>query len=971
MARRGADEEAAASVAAPNDGGDRAHQHGAGRRTSASKVPEVLLSEEELERVMADFAKQDDIATETLSRQIVEKYLVKRKFYNPQRDSTDPNKPDLTKAWAYYEHVTLARRFVTDQTAENTFERAEPGETADTELFSWWKTPESALNEWGVGVGAYFSSVRIMSLILLVAGLISLPNVLYYRSEAYNGPGGQSNLGFLLQGTTICTNREWVECQEGCERSSYRIGSSQDRWAEGLDGTTYVQRTLCVGAEMAQGMWNYGALLFMTMSVILLSWYQRKREIRFDEDKSTSTDYSIKICNPPPDAYDPDKWRDFFEQFSEKQVTVVTVAVNNEDLLFALVMRRIFRNKLRQLLPQGTDLDNAAEVSREVDAHIVLRESRERGCFEKLFACLVVPILRLPPFHMFHDAETLLSKIDHWTKKAKELQKNHYDVTNVFVTFETEEGQRSALAALRVGALDLARQNTSAMAPTALFQGRVLKVVVPAEPNAIRWQQMTISTARKYLQRLVTFVITLGLIGLSGFVINRARTLNSLFFSICVSTFNFIIPFVIKLLLLLERHSNEGSRQKSMYMKITLFRWSNSAILTKLITPFMNTLGDDRLDLIKSINGVLIAEMVVSPLLRLCDMMGLFRKHVMAPRAPTQELMNLNFTGTIYNLAERFTDFTKVIFLILFYSALNPNAWFIGFATLIIQYYTDKFCLMRLWTSSAYIGNELAVFNRRYFLSGALLAFAIVSSYAYAEFPYDNLCDANDGSGGEGFGRSAVPVQFWNGTVGEIDVPGTHSPAIFCQQNYIKLPGFDFPALPSAQNKSSGEWMSDSQALLVTIFGWTSLAALVIFVIVVFGNAIINAVRSIFSGEVKEHVVDQKIDFSAVHEIFGYIPSVKAAGFLFPFLATDVDDVDSDLIGWHDPHRSYDEWNLIYDVPYEGMRRTRRRHDRDQGSPTAPPVSSPQSVPKHPIFSLVKHYPPEWAKKKSKSTKSG
>ena len=218
---------------------------------------------------------------------------------------------------------------------------------------------------------------------------------------------------------------------------------------------------------------------------------------------------------------------------------------------------------------------------------------------------------------------------------------------------------------------------------------------------------------------------------------------------------------------------------------------------------------------------------------------------------------------------------------------------------------------MRLWTSSAFIGNELAVFNRRYFLSIALLAFAIVSSYAFAEFPYDNLCDA-DLSGGEDFGRSAVPVQFWSGTVGEIDVPGTHSPAKFCHQNYIQLPGFDFPALPSAQNKSSGEWMSGSQALLVTIFGWTSLAALVIFVIVVFGNAITNAVRSIFSGEVKEHVVDQKIDFSAVHEIFGYIPSVKAAGFLFPFLATDVDDVDSNLIGWHDPHRSYDEVRFLF-----------------------------------------------------------
>ena len=608
----------------------------------------VLLSEAELERVMKEFSNEDEVGAKTLSRRLVEKFLMHRKWYNPQRDSTDPDKPDLAQGWAFYEHVTLPRRFVTDQTAETTFERAEPGEQGHTtELFSPLTTPERALNEFGIGIASYFASLRIMAIAVAIAGIISLPNILYYRSESYNGEGGQSNLSFLLQGSAICTNREWVECVEGCDRNIWRFGSSRDRWAESADGTTFVQRTLCVGAEMAQGMWNFGALLFMALSVILISWYQRKKEVRFDEDKSTATDYSIKVCNPPPDAYDPDVWKDFFETFSEKQVTVVTVALNNEELLNALVMRRIFRNKLRQLLPPNVNLDDEAEVEREINAHVVKRESQERGCFEKMFWCLVVPLLRLPPFHMFHYAETLVEKIDFWTNKVKELQERKYHVTNVFVTFETEEGQRSALAALKVGSIDLARQHSHKIGPHALFHGRILKIVVPAEPNAIRWREMTISTLRKHLQRLLTFAITIGLIIASGFVIHRARRLNTLFFSICVSTFNFFIPQIIKLLLLLERHSNEGSRQKSMYMKITLFRWSNSAILTKTITPFMDTLGESRLDLLRSINGVLIAEMVYAPLLRYLDLWGNFRKHFLAPRSPTQELMNLNFTGTV------------------------------------------------------------------------------------------------------------------------------------------------------------------------------------------------------------------------------------------------------------------------------------------------------------------------------------
>ena len=107
-----------------------------------------------------------------------------------------------------------------------------------------------------------------------------------------------------------------------------------------------------------------------------------------------------------------------------------------------------------------------------------------------------------------------------------------------------------------------------------------------------------------------------------------------------------------------------------------------------------------------------------------------------------------------------------------------------------IQYYCDKFCLMRLWSPGAFIGTQLAVFNRRYFLSAALLAFAIVSSYSYAEFPYDNLCDpVGSASGGMEEEGGRVRVTFWNGTAGEINVPGSNSPAIFCQQNYWLLNG--------------------------------------------------------------------------------------------------------------------------------------------------------------------------------------
>ena len=86
-----------------------------------------------------------------------------------------------------------------------------------------------------------------------------------------------------------------------------------------MNDTVLVQRNDCEGGRLPQGVVNLAALGFLTVIFLLLSIYLGAREVRFDEDKVTSTDYSILVKNPPKDAYDPDEWRDFFSQFAEKQ----------------------------------------------------------------------------------------------------------------------------------------------------------------------------------------------------------------------------------------------------------------------------------------------------------------------------------------------------------------------------------------------------------------------------------------------------------------------------------------------------------------------------------------------------------------------------------------------------------------------------------------------------------------------------
>ena len=54
-------------------------------------------------------------------------------------------------------------------------------------------------------------------------------------------------------------------------------------------------------------------------------------------------------------------------------------------------------------------------------------------------------------------------------------------------------------------------------------------------------------------------------------------------------------------------------------------------------------------------SAILWSETFLTPALRLIDIGGFVQKHILAPRAMTQEQMNLNFLGTPYNLGERYT----------------------------------------------------------------------------------------------------------------------------------------------------------------------------------------------------------------------------------------------------------------------------------------------------------------------------
>ena len=97
--------------------------------------------------------------------------------------------------------------------------------------------------------------------------------------------------------------------------------------------------------------------------------------------------------------------------------------------------------------------------------------------------------------------------------KVKGLAQLDYHVTNVFVTFETEQDQRRVLSELSVGFWQSQTNDRKAVPKEYLFDGeRVLHVSEPDEPSAIRWEDLNVAYLQVVKLMVFSHMLTLILI---------------------------------------------------------------------------------------------------------------------------------------------------------------------------------------------------------------------------------------------------------------------------------------------------------------------------------------------------------------------------------------------------------------------------------------------------------------------------
>lgn len=712
------------------------------------------------------------------------------------------HKPSLARAWAYFEHVALPRYIVTEENdrlgldtwfqRSVNMDRAEPGASKRrTKLYSPWFTPHSQLGDWGLGIGLYFTTLRAVAILTLLAGVLNIPNLVYFASESYRG-ADNNGLSGLLQASAICTDTSWVPCPD-CSLGDF----TETRAVVAINRETNQEMILTLRnnceIKLFNGLINYATVFFLILSMVWLKYHVKLHIRHIDEDEQTATDYSIVIpidhtLGKSEIISNPDYWRDLIhEKMKNIHVTAVTVAVDNDHLVEALVERRNRLKKLEMLMDPGS------ELSMEIFENRARQVNNERTAFEQFLAKFFLPGI---PEHYW--------KLYRLNQEVTDLVSHNYTVSSIFVTFETEFMQRRVLQAMEDEEFKVGKV--------------VLTASEPNEPSTIRWNELNESLSSRVKQQIITFSITVGLIVAMTFITKAANEYSRTFSAYAIAIANSTFPMIAKLLTGTEKHPHESDKQGSLYFKIAIFRWINTAVVITIITPFTETLEET--GLIRTIYKLFFAEIVTSTGLQLVDYMGHLNRHILAPRAPSQDAMNRNFQGTDFELAERYTNMTKILFLALWYSAIYPGALFMCSIALIINYFADRFSLMRAWKRQPQLGSTVSNLSRKYFFVLSLIAMTLMCSYYWSGFPYDNLCEAEnndvDVSGNWVFNTTSGFVQ-------EVRLMEDSTAYRFCLQDFMHYEREErrWPFLPKHQRDGS-EWMTSPQESVCNIWGYSS-----------------------------------------------------------------------------------------------------------------------------------------------------
>eukprot|EP00968_Pinguiococcus_pyrenoidosus_P003539 scaffold228_cov312-Pinguiococcus_pyrenoidosus.AAC.57 len=744
---------------------------------------------------------------------------------------------DYDRARKYWDLYTLPR-FTVDASGDVT--RCEPGVYGNP--YHVYHTHVDDLRDFGIGVAMYFRTLLYICGACVAIGLATIPVIRYFQSDTYGAQ--QEDMDWSVRGSAAC-ERETICLDAACDDTAIAAVCPFDKILAWTD---------------------FAAFLALVIGLLLLTLKQNRLATQLDEAEQTAQDYSIRVEDPSPEATDPDVWRKYFEHFGP--VRFVTVTRRNGTLLELLSQRRAIR---QQLDFNRGDLDNLEEGHVFAPATGLKALLQTLG-FQRDFAFWALQMAQ-------KDREI-----------REELARPELsEAAKVYVTFDTENAQRRCLKALTDGAIN----TTLDQNVTGWLTGREvdeqflwdnpdgsrnqLAVVEAPEPSDVIWKNQSVPLWLRLTEQAVGFTGCAVVVALAAVIIDvLAESGQGAAVGFFIAGANSILPALMKFFTEIESHLSFSSKQTSMLIKLVVARWMTTGVIYRIITPTEEVTSEDSLH---QVYNILFADAVTTPFIRLLDIGGRLNRLLIAPGTDlpllknifpgvkTQAEMNGYYAGTDWSLAERFTDLSKSLFVSLFNLALFPTGIFITAFTMLVNFWVDKYCLLRIWKPQPTLGPALAETNRTY-IALCLVFHFMAALHTYAAWPFDGFADTEQPLNANGTASGVSRRDTVYEDVGDMTARG---------KTVFEL--------------STREWMTEEQRNLVRVFSAVSIAMFTIFMLLYLGRGILELVRLATTGIYEEPGEVQGIRVSNLHDenaIDAYVPLIHCAGQKHPLLAAQV-----------------------------------------------------------------------------------
>jgi len=721
------------------------------------------------------------------------------------------------------------------------------------ELYPIWSTTTKELNDLGPGIQFYFLTLAVLGVMFFVFGILNAYSIFYFQSFQY---AGRSRVGISwdLRGSAICEDHELVCLDVLCSLQAIHHKCDLDVKVGILSAVTL--------------------FFLMTAFLFLRRKYIGKVHTMYAQVK-TAKDYSIVVKDPPGHIKDPLKWAQFFRDVAKSNnlevpsnIVYITLALDNGDLLKACVKKRIVLKALWETCSPKTNNPTPDELNRgEEEFNRIGRETTDETPKKKLTAWTVLKHFYTP------SQDYLINQLIDCCQEIKRLAdpKKEYKVVKIYVTFKEAKEQRACLRTLQTGRFQSASDmEISKKSKVPRFEDEILDVAPAPEPEEIEWENLHIPRWKLTLEFGVGLIVYLPILGLLCLALNVIFERSALLAGICIAICNKLLPKLLNLYVRLGKYPTRSLREQSLVLKLIISQWTTTALVVWYITPEDEMLGQEY---VTQIQAVLWADAIFTPFLSWLDINSTLKKYVWSRFATDLHDLKTNyFQGTSYLLAERYSNMIKTLFVSLFFLAINPGGLFISAVAFTVNYWVDKYCLLRLWKKKPRYDGSLTEIAHEY-MGIAFLICGLAALSLYENWPFDDLCETDHTVSPDVAAASNIT-----------------NPAIFsrCPENIHTYLLHLFQGQPPK---------TSAQGEIVFLHRILCLVMLVVFFIFYFGFHIYVLFRDLFVGPAYEQKDSQEIndvedDESQTSVIQAYVPQILHGGQIIPHLAADISMVD-------------------------------------------------------------------------------